>query len=76
MSSEESTTVKVPILYGEEKRYQSWLTRFQAFARVKGFIRVLEDASISIKEEYVKTLKMMPEYGSRVAGARSQYEEK
>ena len=47
MSNEESTTVKVPVFDGEEKNYQSWLMRFEAFARVKGFNSVLLDAVVS-----------------------------
>ena len=76
MSSEESTTVKVPVFDGEEKSYQTWITRFQAFARVKGFISVLEDASITINEEDVEDLEMKPKYGSGATGARTRDEEK
>ena len=57
MSSDESTTVKVPVCDGEEKSYQSWLTRFQAFSRVKGLISVLEDASIQSRKKMLKRWK-------------------
>ena len=76
MTSKESTTVRVPVFDGEENNYQSWITRFQAFARVKGFIRVLENAGITINEEDVEDLEIKPKYGSGVTGARTEDEEK
>ena len=37
MPNEESTLVRVPVFNGQEKNFQSWWLRFQAYARVKGF---------------------------------------
>ena len=76
MTSEETTTLKVPMFHGDEKKYQSWLIRFEAFTQVKGFITVLEDAGITIKEEDVEALELRPKYGSEETGARSADKEK
>ena len=76
MSGEESTSVKVPVFDGDEAKYQTWMIQFQAFARVKGFIAVLVDAGITIKEEEVETLELQPKFGSGAAGVRSADEEK
>ena len=76
MTSEETTTVKVPKFDGDEKNYQTWLIWFEAFAQVKGFIVVLEDGGITIKEDNVETLELKPKYRSGVTGARDATEEK
>eukprot|EP00957_Ditylum_brightwellii_P206215 15347360-Ditylum_brightwellii.AAC.1 len=39
--SEEVATMKVPVFNGEEKNFQSWWIRFQAYARVKQFSTAL-----------------------------------
>ena len=74
--SEESTTVKVPVFNREEKSYQSWMVRFQAFSRVKGFSNVLVDAGITIAEADIETLELKPKYESGTTGARDADEEK
>ena len=76
MTSEESTTVKVPVFNGEEKSYQSWFVRFQAFSRVKGFNNVLVDAGLMIAEADIKTLELKPKFGSGATGARDANKEK
>ena len=76
MTSEESTTVRVPVFNGKEKSYQSWFVRFQAFSRVKGFNNVLTDAGITITEGDIEVLEMKPKYGSGVTGAQDADKEK
>lgn len=76
MSGEETSTVKVPIFDGEEKSYQSWLIRFQAFARVKGFSVVLVNPKLTIKEEALDDLEQRPKHGSLGVDQRSAEEEK
>ena len=56
MDGEETATVKVSTFDGDEKNYQSWRVRFEAFARVKGFVGVLVDSGITIKEDEVEIL--------------------
>ena len=63
MSGEETATVRVPVFDGEEKSYQTWLIRFLAFARVKGFSKVLENAKMTIKEEDLEDLELRPKHG-------------
>ena len=76
MSGEETSTVKVPIFDGEEKSYQTWLIRFQAFARVKGFSVVLVNPKLTIKEEAIEDLEQRPKHGSLGVNQRSAEEEK
>ena len=76
MDGEETATVKVPTFYGDEKNYQSWRVRFEAFARVKGFVGVLVDSGITIKEDEVETLELKPKFGSGLSGTRNADEEK
>eukprot|EP00957_Ditylum_brightwellii_P041749 3161392-Ditylum_brightwellii.AAC.1 len=45
MSEEISSLLKIPVFDGEEGHYQSWMIRFQAYARVKGFSTALKISS-------------------------------
>ena len=48
----------------------------EAYARVKGFISVLDDAGITIDEDEVEILELRPTYGSGLSGAKSAEKEK
>ena len=76
MTNEESTSLRVPVFNGEEKKFQSWWIKFQAYARVKGFHGVLSDSGITIEEEDIETLENKPSHGSGTTGARTADEEK
>ena len=76
MTSEESTSVRVPVFNGEDKNFQSWWIKFQAYSRVKGFHGVLSDVGITIEEADIKGLELKPKHGSGTTGAQSAEEEK
>ena len=76
MSSEESTSVKVPVFNGDEKNFQSWWIKFQAYARVKGFHQVLTDAGIAIDENDIEIYELKEKYGSSGSNVRTSDEEK
>ena len=77
MSNEDyGTSVKVPIFNGDEKKFQSWWIKFQAYARVKGFHSVLKDSGMTITEDEIETLELKPKHGSSRTGARTADEEK
>ena len=76
MSSEESTSVKVPVFNGDEKNFQSWWIKFQAYARVKGFHQVLTDAGIAIDENEIEIYELKEKYGSSGSNVRTSDEEK
>ena len=75
MSNEESTSLRVPVFNNENKKFQSWWIKFQAYACVKGFHGVLNDAGITIKEEDIETLENRPSHASGGTGARISDEE-
>ena len=57
MSEEMNSALKVPVFNGEEKGFQSWMIRFMAYARVKGFSLALKDgADLPSNEEEIETL--------------------
>ena len=76
MRNEESmTSVRVLVFDGNEKNFQSWWIKFQAYARVKDFHTVLKDAVITITKADVDTLDKKTKHGSSETGARSQNKE-
>ena len=76
MASEEITSVKVPIFNGEEKNFQSWWIKFQAYVRVKGFHAVLVNAGITIDEADIEILEVKPSALAGGTGARTTDEER
>ena len=77
MRNEESmTSVRVLVFDGNEKNFQSWWIKFQAYAWVKGSHTELKDVGITITEADIDTLDKKPKYGSGETGARSQDKEK
>ena len=76
LSEESSTSVKVPVFNGEEKNFQSWWIKFQAYSRVKVFHGVLKDAGITITEADIETLEERPLLATGGTGARTSDEEK
>ena len=76
MSSEESTSVRVPVFNGDEKKFQSWWIKFEAYARVKGFHIVLKDSGLTISETDMETLELKDKYGTGGSNDRSTNEEK
>ena len=68
--NEESTLIRVSISNYEEKNFQSWWIKFLAYARVKGFHSVLEDAGITITETDMETLEAKPSLTTGVTEAR------
>ena len=77
MPNEESMmSVRMPVFGGNQKDFQSWWIKFQAYARVKGFHMVLNDGEITITEADIDLLDKKPKYESSEIGARSQDEEK
>ena len=64
MANEDSVSVKVPVFNGDEKNFQSWWIKFQAYARVKGFNSVLKDAGITIDEDDIETLEEKAKHGT------------
>ena len=61
---------------GDEKNFQSWWIKFQAYARVKGFHQVLTDARILINESEIEILEAKEKYGLSGTNIRTMYEEK
>ena len=60
MSEEISGSLKIPVFDGEEEHYQSWMIRFQAYARVKGFSTALKISSdLQATEEEIGMLDPM-----------------
>ena len=76
MASKESTSVRVPVFNGDEKNFQSWWIKFQAYARVKGFHQVLTDAGIAIDESDIEDLESKEKHGSSGTNVRTRDEEK
>ena len=64
MSEDTNSSIKVPVFNGEEKNFQSWWIKFQAYSRVKGFHMVLSDASITITEADIEGLESKPSSGT------------
>ena len=69
--TEVSSTVKVPMFVRNDEISNRWWIKFQAYARVKGFIAVSKDARIIITKLDVEDLDKKPKYGSREAGAKT-----
>ena len=69
-------SVKTPIFNGDEKNFQSWWIKFQAYARVKGFHQVLTDSGMTIEESEIENLEAKDKVGSGGGNARTNDEEK
>ena len=75
-NEESSISLRVPVFNGEEKNFQSWWIKFQAYSRVKGFHIVLKDAGITITENDLELLEVKQSLAVGGTGARTAVEEK
>ena len=64
MSEDTNSSIKVPVFNGDEKNFQSWWIKFQAYSRVKGFHMLLSDAGITITEADIEGLELKPSSGT------------
>ena len=76
MSSDESTSVKVPVFNGDKKKFQSWWIKFEVYARVKGFQIVLKDSGLTISEDDMDALELKEKYETGGSNDRSANKEK
>ena len=70
-NDDSSTALRVPVFNGEEKNFQSWWIKFQAYSRVKGFHGVLKDAGMTITEADIEILEARPSLTAGGTGART-----
>eukprot|EP00957_Ditylum_brightwellii_P155916 11868761-Ditylum_brightwellii.AAC.1 len=57
MSEKVSSMLKIPVFNGEEQNFQSWMIRFLAFARGKGFsMTPMMSSELPRSEEEIGTL--------------------
>ena len=68
--------IKVPVFNGDEKNFQRWWIKFQAYSRVKGFHMVLSDAGITITEADIEGLELKPSHSNGGTGTRTSSEER
>ena len=76
VSEESSTSLRVPVFNGDEKNFQSWWIKFQAYVQVKDVHAVLKDAGITITKAEMKALEEKPLHAVRGYGARTANKEK
>ena len=76
VSEESSMSLKVPVFNGNEKNFQSWWIKFQAYAQIKGFHAVLKDTGITSTEAKMETLKEKPSLAVGGTGAKMVDKEK
>ena len=66
----------MPVFDGQEKKFQSWWVRFQAYAQVKGFHLVLRDPGLTIFKSEMEGLEMKKSPGSGGSNEWTTDEEK
>ena len=70
MSDEISSTLRVPVFDGDEKNFQSWKIRFNAYARVKAFNMALKaNSDLPDNEEAIETLDATTSDGKKKIAA-------
>ena len=64
-------SLKLPVFDGDQEKYQAWLKRFNAYARVKGFSKVL---SVDCKTELPDKEEDMDGYDKSKASEKKKYD--